>query len=232
MSSEGFVLIIKKTKTDKIMKFGFISGAAVMALTMMACNGNGIKGNGDSVDSVANTEECASQVVDVAKANGYSDLAVFELKGRVKSCVKEYEESKETFLFDENGKVLSISLPYENVGEIERDAEGRIWRINKTDEIGRGYADEFAYDEKGRIVKASCDAMPDGLAYSYDYQYDEKGRVTFISGFDDGPGKMEIRYEYYGEDKAGNWTKRKRSYLVEGESEPYDMIEERTIEYY
>jgi len=172
-----------------------------------------------------------TQTTNVDKRITTTDLSFFELRGNVKQCVLTYDDIKETYLFDKEGTLTSYKTSYEEIVGIERDKKGRIACIKRIDVIGRDYNDIYECDEQGRIVHACCDAMPDGLAFEHQYIYDGD-RLANKKGWNDGPGALEITYEYKREDTLGNWTERKKSVWIEDEDEPSESTEHRSIEYW
>ncbi|MCQ2223689.1 MAG: hypothetical protein MJZ35_07875 [Bacteroidaceae bacterium] len=207
----------------KNVKVSFV----LAALSVVACTGNSSQSQGEANDSMA--VEQATEASAPAAAATSADLRLFQFVGRVQRCV---ESTGTTYSFDADGQLTSYERAEEEVESINRDESGRIVSITCTDLIGRGFADEYECDEEGRLLKAKCDAMPDGLSYSHTYEYDEQGRVTKITGWSDGPGNLTIMYSYREVDEKGNWTKRDRSLLVEGETDPVIETETRDIQYY
>lgn len=209
--------------------------AALMALALAGCKGNKEeKNNADAETQKATTEQTAqAEQTEQAEQEFTSPvLKFFELKGHVMSCVLERDDSKEaTYEFDEEGYLSKYVEEHETISDIEYDDQMRIASMTKQDAIGREYADVYEYNADGTVSKASCDAMPDGLAYEHKFVYTD-GRLTSKEGWSDGPGNLTITYKYLEEDSNGNWTLRECATLPEGETEPYVITERRTITYY
>ncbi len=206
---------------------------AFMAFTLIGCNGSTQKDSTENSDSLSiNETENVEKVDDTTDAEVTPlDVAFFDLKGMVKKCTLKKEYSEIIYEFDKDGNFVKCTQEYEETVNVSRDSQGRINRIQKKDQIDRTWTDEYEYDNEGRITKASCNAMPDGLSFEHNYTYKD-GRIASLKGWNDGPGKLEITFDYISEDDHGNWTERTKSTLVEGEDEPNVETEKRVIEYY
>lgn len=211
------------------MKKRFFYSFAIMgAMLMMACGGGQTKNDSNQIDTTYVPTDSTDEVADVVMG---TDASFFDLKGGVESCRLSSEYYSESYSFDENGGYITFERELQKIDGVERDEKGRITTIHITDDLGRGFAEVYEYDEQGRIRKASCDAMPDGLAFELVYTYDKAGRVISKKGYYDGPGNLEYVYNYKDEDAQGNWTLRERLTYLEDEEEPVREMEKREIEY-
>lgn len=215
--------------------FLFVS-ILLLTIASSSCNSTSQKGNADNNDSASAeiakfTDSEQTEKAADAEASTSLDVAFFDLKGNVKKCVLQSDDYKETYLFDKNGAFIDCIEEYAETEGVRRDEQGRINEMHKKDNVGRTWADIYEYDADGRVIKSHCNAMPDGLSHEHNYTYNN-GRIVSIKGWNDGPGNLEMKYEYSQEDEMGNWTERKKSLYIEDETEPYVTVEHRTIEYY
>lgn len=211
-----------------MLKYSILSSALLSMLITTACTNGSTKDNNSGEDTTASV---ATATDSTPADNKATDYTFFELKGNVKSCTLVSAGFEETYTFTPEGKYATYSREIQNIIGCERDTQGRIVSLHIKDAIDREYAENYEYDEKGRISKSSCEADPDGLSFELTNTYDSNDRLISSKGWWDGPGPLEYSYKYLTEDEQGNWTKRIKSTTLEGE-EPYDETEERTIEYY
>lgn len=173
-------------------------------------------------------------------ANGYTDVVVFDLKGKVKSC--EWIENdnlcrdesfqlteKETKVnFDSKGGIISSH-------KIGRDGRGRITSITRTIPEGEPFAGgtetityKFLNNTKVKEISRTLSRAV--------YTYDKNNRITVAQGYSYDllfGGEDELhpkKYTYTKIDSHGNWTERKVSFIF-GDTEKTSM-ERRIIDYY
>ena len=160
----------------------------------------------------------------------YSDVKVFDLRGKVKSCEMVDNHTLFTFYtanqgilhFSPEGMLINIKND-----RIKRDDKDRIEEID-------GYA--FQFDENNRVEKTGCFITILFASGSYEscYTYDSKGLVmriereyTELIGFEfTEMSNTTFQYEYLQFDSHGNWTE--RTVTHDGTTE----TEKRMITYY
>lgn len=206
---------------------------AVLAAIASSCNNS--KSNQNEYVAPVETSQMETPIVEETPKiePSASDLVFYDLKGKVRSCsvvTEEYGSTRTLQTFDINGMCTSLADDFD--AGFERDEDGRIVAGRRKYFEEMSYTNVYEYDANGRISKASCDAMPDGLAFEHNYNYDEQGRIAFLKGWNDGAGPLTIRYEYIEEDAVGNWTRRIVRVYVDGDEEPAVSTQTRTIEYY
>lgn len=143
----------------------------------------------------------------------YTDLSVFDLKGRVKNCQVNYN----TWEFDKNGTLIEK--------DVVRDSKGRISKISIN--ALALFVTKYEYDSNGRVAISfySTSALGKSSESKSKWTYDRKGQVIKeIVSFDNDNYVKEFLYTFsdYVYDSHGNWISRRKN----------GNIETRTIEYY
>ena len=178
----------------------------------------------------------------------YTDLSVFELKGRVKSCT--YSGHHTPFCID--GADLNHSFEFSPDGKLVMKDPSKKFKRDKMGRLEKIDDYTIDYDEKGRVKSTLCTyflffALCSDRCH---YTYDEKGRVSQIDIEDvtaSGTNLAEIiadaivntmendkeyhtyMYTYTKFDSKGNWIERT---VIDNLGEVMGETEYRTITYY
>ena len=166
------------------------------------------------------------------------DLALFDLKGKVKQCTwvnhkagclqKGFSKTanKEVITFSQAGRCQKWNdILFAAQGrsgnalhnEIKRDAKGRT--VYGSLYNGKGKLAKFTYEDAGAMVETT-------------FEYDAEGKMSSsISSIEDmmedNTSKITVTYQVQNTDAKGNWTKR-----LAKSSAGASWIEFRTIVYY
>lgn len=187
----------------------------------------------------------------IASAQG--DLALFDLKGKVKQCTwvnhkagclqKGFSKTanKEVITFSQAGhcqKWNDILFAAQGRSgnalhnEIKRDAKGRtVYGSLYNGFYAPGSGEEtFGYDAKGKLAKFTYEDA--GAMVETTFEYDAEGKMSSsISSIEDmmedNTSKITVTYQVQNTDDKGNWTKR-----LAKPSAGASWVEFRTIVYY
>ncbi len=198
--------LINSIKRSRLFLAGSLAILMSVILTSLSC---GNKESKDPSDVVALLDSVKQET---------PDLALFGLKGRVKSLK---DELGDTYKFTESG-MLDIDSKF-----IERDDSNRIVRLTWNDR-------EFNYTWGSDGHVAVCKSADTKSTY----RYDDRGYL--LSCFTEVDSWEMSIYKYLEFDDHGNWIKRERQWIglstgaEEGEDPTYKNIEteEREIKYY
>ena len=142
------------------------------------------------------------------------DLALFELKGPVKSVNKGYiiNGTENGASFDRDGNISHLNKSYNGYTyKFKRGQNGLIYKLTSYDPDADEQAySKITYDNKNRPIKNEYYASYTGGSYSFSYTGDKISLVKFFGG-SDYDIKSNYTYTYINFDKYGNWTKRKVS---------------------
>ena len=170
------------------------------------------------------------------KTIGKGDLALFELKGNVQSAVVITAYDKVRYIFDEEGKLISINGVQTNewYQNVERDEQGRISAYTEG-EYDMVSSFKLIYGKNGFLEKRINNDMGECVTT---YTYNEAGLLAsdhlvgeYTEMGADKPEKVDIKttYKYTGIDDHGNWTRRE---TVPANDTEGPIYEERSITYY
>lgn len=169
-------------------------------------------------------------------ATAQSDLATFDLKGKVSSCTWTNQGNSYTYSFNATGRWTGVNGKTLSAAKItvERDSKGRISSyIEEIEEYYYSQSRTFKYNTAGKVATMHEENPEvDDIAT---YTYDTNGRITKEThkiGITE-LGAEETQYEtttttytYLASDAKGNWTKRKGTGSNGG-----SWTETRTIKY-
>lgn len=175
-------------------------------------------------------------LTDEQKKAGKGDLAMFELRGNVKSLVVRDQYESIRYEFDQDGKLLSVNgTPANGYYEsLKRDAEGRIASYTEGEyDMVADY--KLIYGKNGFVEKR---VMSDMGERTTTYTYNDAGYLTsdrtlgeYTEMGADKPEKVDLKsdYKYSAVDENGNWTSRETTVSEEGAAPYYEY---RKITYY
>lgn len=139
------------------------------------------------------------------------DLALFELKGPVKSVNKGYiiEGADNGATFDRNGRISSINTNSDGFTyDIKRANNGLIYKLSSYDtDFEEEIYSEITYDSHNRPIKNEFYAQNSGGSKILSYATDKINSIEF-SGGGDYDAKSTETFKYLEFDQYGNWTKR------------------------
>lgn len=191
----------------------------------------------------------STDVISSIKRPAYTDLRIFELKGKVKSL--SLSDDYYIFFFNRNGKLESCKVWHSTLEDYqtglgcERDKQGNIinlvlpptWNIGD-DELSYTWSDDgfptkeisipsegcetvsfFTYDKKTCCLTKKIEAVDAGDAENVKLGQNDK-----LINYDDEP--RVYTYQVLRTDSHGNWTKRIKKSRESSETE------ERKIAYY
>ena len=144
------------------------------------------------------------------------DLALFELKGPVKSVNKGYIAffTENGANFDKDGNLTSINKSYANDGyKLKRDSKNRIKSIICVEDPSWPHksSDNIKYNDQNLPIECYTLLLESDGTDKYFYKNGViTSKTAIFSGEGDyGNGKSTITYTYLEYDHYGNWTKRK-----------------------
>lgn len=194
--------------------------------------------NTDGLSSLRekSVEAQMKNLTDEQKKAGKGDLAMFELRGNVKTLLVRSQYENMRYEFDEDGKLVSVNgTPAESYYEnLKRDAEGRIASYTEGEyDMVADY--KLVYGKNGFVEKK---VMSDMGERTTTFTYNDANYLTsdqtlgeYTEMGADKPEKVDLKssYKYTSVDENGNWLVRQLTVSEEGAA-PYD--EYRQITYY
>lgn len=148
-----------------------------------------------------------------------SDLATFDLKGKVSSCTWTNQGSSYTYSFNTAGRWTGVNGKALSAAQItvERDSKGRI--LSYSEEIEEYYYSQvrtFKYDTAGKVASFHDEnpEVDDVATYTYDtngriIKETHKREVIEMGAEESVHDTYSYTYTYLASDPKGNWTKRK-----------------------
>jgi len=195
-----------------------------MCCALMSCGGAknaNTEQQADNKDQTSATEQKNEQQAPAKKADAYTmvDGKVFDLKGKVKSCVIY------TYYADENGNPQGAKPLVES--KIDFDADGRCTKHSDFEKVVRNDKDQlekltwfcsdfgtdfetsYTYNEDG-YLKGMKEVTISGKDYVFGYDADnvlvsQSCNAIYEEGVE---GKVEGAFRILESDGNGNWTKR------------------------
>ena len=169
-------------------------------------------------------------------ATAQSDLATFDLKGKVSSCTWTNQGNSYTYSFNAAGRWTGVNGKALSAAQItvERDSKGRISSYSKEiDCFPFNCSYSYTYNTAGKVATFSDNDPEMGEVTTY--SYDTNGRVikethkrelTEMGSEETEYETFTYTYTYLASDAKGNWTKRKGTGSNGG-----SWTETRTIKY-